>query len=1227
MRTARIALLCILLSLANRPVQAAWPPVFRGPELYGAGDWPAGAATRGGLPAGIASGDLNGDQLPDIVVSNNSNFDFSGPGNTISVLIHYSDFTSPVLFQPKSNYRAVTSPAGLSTADMNRDGNLDVIVSSNGADSLAVLLGNGTGALGAPTVYSVPRTSVAGLKVADVNADGWPDVVLARDNAAPDGISVMLGTGGGALGPPIGYASGLPIPAVISFLATGDVTGDGMVDVVAADGQGGSGVVVFQGNNTGAFTAMGVFPDVPSSSLVDVEIARLNADAIPDLVVSWFNGTMKGMAVLIGTGAGAFMPYAHYPTTHDVGEISLADVDKDGRVDVVASGTGGADNTVTLFHGNGDGTFGAPTYYVATQVLYRSTLADVNVDGWPDLVAPVYTLAYAPLAHTVAVLLGDGAGGFLDGTENLQGRKPFREAMADFNRDGKLDVIASDSMGVTVGLGNGDGTFVALPKMNLTFNPGTIVVADWNRDGKSDFAIQRQGTTQVFGYIGMGDGTFVASPYFSLFTSVIFPRSVTDMNHDGRPDLVVGNGPSSLGVLTQDPGGTTFTMTGPTSSMSGTIQSLATGDWNRDGNPDVAVATNIGIDMSLGTGGGAISAVPNNLFAGRSYRDVCAGDFNRDGLPDLAGIEAAAGQTGVHGINMMLGNGAGFFPGGNSFLILEQNGYRIESWDANADGAPDIITSQLNDSNEFLPQTVLANMEVLLNNGNGTFGYALAHSLGLSSLSSVTSPYFASGDVTGDGLPDLVSPSLLSPPTSAYGLKTLRSIAPVRGAGLDPRVDYSAPQANRVAIGDLNRDGIPDVVSGSPTTPGVTVRLGNELGGLGDGTAVSQSLGVRQVGLADFNGDGIPDLVTSRTGLGAPEVVSCMLGIGDGTFGPRLDNPTVDVLDFAIADMNRDGRPDLVVGQPNAGGSFIRVLLGNGDGTFTPQAASSVSWVYDLDTADVTRDGIPDVVVAGGVLSVLYGNGDGTLSASSEVSVGTTTLQAICVADFDRDGYSDIAVTDLGGHVIVGWGSAAPPFSSYVTSSLPFSAWDIQVGAAKVDGQPYLYLSTLSNEVAILKQGAPGAFTVWGTFPTGVNPEALELADLNRDGALDVVTATSSSGNISVFLHGAKIVTGIESERVAALPIRLWQNYPNPFNPNTTIRFSLRRADRVRLTVFDVQGRTVATLVDEVRRAGDHSVIWRGRTDDGTPVASGLYFYRLSTAGGSEESRRMILLK
>ncbi|HET9252353.1 MAG TPA: FlgD immunoglobulin-like domain containing protein, partial [Candidatus Eisenbacteria bacterium] len=323
--------------------------------------------------------------------------------------------------------------------------------------------------------------------------------------------------------------------------------------------------------------------------------------------------------------------------------------------------------------------------------------------------------------------------------------------------------------------------------------------------------------------------------------------------------------------------------------------------------------------------------------------------------------------------------------------------------------------------------------------------------------------------------------------------------------------------------------------------------------------------------------------------------------------------------------------PDLVIARYDPGTRYVQILLGTMGGTFTaggPQFAIPGTGIYDIEILDVGGDDVPDIVLATGGLYVVYGNGAGGFSFGYAVNVGSTTVQTVCSADFDQDGTMDVAVSDLNSALKVAWGSANPPFSTYVSSATPGSGWDLQTGRAERDGRQFLYLSTSGlNQVAVMQPGGtPGSFTTAATYATGGDPEELVLGDLNRDGLLDVFTANSATGNISVFAGSSTLVTGVSSSPVAP-STRLEQNAPNPFNPRTTIRFSVAEPGAVRLDVYDVQGRHVSTLVDGMIAAGDHAVPWDGRSDSGSSAASGVYFYRLRTASGESESRRMVMVR
>jgi hypothetical protein len=218
-----------------------------------------------------------------------------------------------------------------------------------------------------------------------------------------------------------------------------------------------------------------------------------------------------------------------------------------------------------------------------------------------------------------------------------------------------------------------------------------------------------------------------------------------------------------------------------------------------------------------------------------------------------------------------------------------------------------------------------------------------------------------------------------------------------------------------VAVGDFNRDGLPDLAVPNFSDGTVSVLIGN-----GDGTFQNQvvhNVGANPTGVAigDFNLDGKQDLAVSNTGDGT---VSILLGNGGGMFAGQqvVTLPSSSPYWLASGDLRRDGRSDLVV--PDSGSSNVNVLLSNGDGTFQSALGYTVAAApFGVSLGDVNGDGILDLVVADtgadGLISILLGNGDGTFGARSDHGVGNLPTWAV-LADLNGDGLPDIVSANSG---------------------------------------------------------------------------------------------------------------------------------------------------------------------------------------------------------------------
>ncbi len=274
--------------------------------------------------------------------------------------------------------------------------------------------------------------------------------------------------------------------------------------------------------------------------------------------------------------------------------------------------------------------------------------------------------------------------------------------------------------------------------------------------------------------------------------------------------------------------------------------------------------------------------------------------------------------------------------------------------------------------------------------------------------------------------------------------------------------------------------------------------------------------------MGDFNGDGILDLAVGNIGSGT---VSILLGNGDGTFQSQQTYSTgTSTFGIAVGDVNGDGKLDLVVGNDGYTSNSIAVLLGNGDGTF--QAAQHVTGAQDSPLqpllADVNGDGKLDIVSAtygGSSIFVYLGNGDGTFQSPTTTASSLSNVYALVAGDFNHDGKIDLAVSggSTGGNVDVLLGNGDGTFQSPVTyASGNGSTWALVLGDFNGDGNLDLVTSGEgSGAIKILLGNSNGTFQTAQTVDSSGGYYGATAGDLNGDGNLDLVTVTG--GNVYAY--------------------------------------------------------------------------------------------------------------
>jgi hypothetical protein len=996
-----------------------------------------------------------------------------------------------------------SNAAGITTADVNKDGNVDIITANQGSSNVSVFLNNSDNTVASHVTYAM-GTGAYSVIAADLNSDGYPDIITGNYNA--NTISVRLNNGNGTFAAVSHFNTGY----VPRDIAGADIDGDGDIDIVVANSDT-DDLSVLKNDGTGSFAAHVTTPlgNLPAG----IATADLNDDGYIDIAVTTLGA--DSVLVLLNSGTGTFSSITRYATGDAPWGVSLADLNGDDAADLIVANS--TSHTISVRFNNGSGVFGSATDYATANNPRGVAVGDVDGDGDLDIAVAAHDVGM------VSLLKNNGSGVFAAAVNHATAAGTHDVAFGDLSGDGDVDIVAasyeSSTMNIIPNL-YGPRIYSYSPsRASLSVTPTADIVIGFSEP--MDAASITSSTFKVYGslrgtYTGSlsynnsnytvtfnPDSTFFRGELITVFLSTGL-QSAADLNMV-MPYMYAFTVASNTGYGAFAPAANYTVMGG-----GGGASASAGGDFNRDGLIDIATVSQVSHTLSvfLNTGNGTLGT-RTDIANGSYPRDIVSADIDGDGDLDLLTARNSSGC-----LSVFLNNGSGVF-GTKVDYNSGINASGLVTFDLDMDGDLDVV----------LTDTGNDRLVINYNDGTGLFGAAVFVATGDS-----PGPIDAA-DFDRDGFMDVVS--------SNYSTDNASVHMNNKSGGLGGAVNHAVGDIPiGVVTGNVNGDDYFDFLVANGNANSATKWASGS--GVSLFTTASYSIGNYPSSIALVNIDADYDLEMITANLNSSNI-SYAANNGSGVFGTASNYSLVSTPQHVFgADMNNDGRMDLVTSNDNGtvsvlmnsdGGDVVSVSPVTGSDNVAASTNVTVTFNQDMDPAAMSSATVK-----------VIGSESGLHAGSYSYDAGTYTLTINPTNDFAPGERVTVSVTrgveDVNNvPLTAGYTSQfiIETNSGGIYSAMTNYAMDDQpervvVADLNNDGHPDIATANFaSDNISIRLNNGDGTFGAVSSVSAGDGPSGIAAGDVDGDGDMDLVVSLANADQLARFLNNGSGVFGAAS--------------------------------------------------------------------------------------------------